>query len=116
YYIDDGLIDKVVDANGNILDYSYDGTERLTKITDSINRETTITYDQTCWFLPEGQSGSYEPCDIVSWKGANGAARTVEVTYRKLGDVMESGSTPQRYHDLFPSTTQSIPYGDKYGD
>ncbi len=40
-----GLLQTVTDNNGNKLQYTYKGN-KITKITDGFNRETTFTYDQ----------------------------------------------------------------------
>src|ERR1043166_925492 len=65
--------DKVMwmrDRNGNKVTFTYDFYKRVTGVTDSLNRQVTITYDNV--------SGS-ETYDQISFKGFGGAARTVKV-------------------------------------
>jgi len=97
--VDDGVFQKIVDRNGNETVFTYT-SGWLTKVTDSLNRETTITYDQTC--------NSIYDCDVVTWKGANGATRTAEVWYDDLADVLDTGYSITSYASLFPGLTTNL--------
>ncbi len=93
-----GVFSQIVDRNGNQTTFAYTGG-RLTKVIDSINRETTIAYDQLCWVNND--------CDIVTWKGAGGVTRTVQVWYDDLANRLDTGYSITSYASLFPGLATS---------
>lgn len=84
YRIDGGLVTWMRDRNGNKITFSYTG-RNLTTITDSLNRQVTITYGT--------------PYDQITTKGFGGAARTIKV-YK--GTALRSDFSIQNYNVLFP--------------
>jgi RHS repeat-associated protein len=91
FRIIDGDISWMRDRNGNKLAFTYDSFHRLTVVTDSLNRQTTIAYGL--------ESGSY---DQISYKGAGGTTRTVKIYYAYLQNTLRGDLTAQTLHDLFP--------------
>ena len=106
YRIDTGRVTWMRDRNGNKLSYAYNANRQLTTLTDSLNRQVTITYAdfQTVF------------TDQITFKGFGGAPRTVQVNYTLLANVLRAGYTLQTYRGLFPeinnasSTTYWNPY------
>jgi hypothetical protein len=48
YRIDNALVSWIQDRNGNKITFnSYDGNQRLLQVTDSLNRQVNITYDNS---------------------------------------------------------------------
>ena len=88
YTISAGRVTEIKDTNGNKISFSYDGSGRLSSVTDALNRSITLTY--------------YSTYDVISFKGTGGTSRSIEVHYDSLANVLRSGST-QSYEDLFPS-------------
>ena len=68
YRINQGLVEWIRDRNGNIVKFSYDTQKRVTTIIDSLNRVITITYGNASQFY-----------DLVSFKGSDGAIRSIKV-------------------------------------
>lgn len=72
----------IKDRNGNKTVFSYETSyfpARLTGITDSNNRQTTISYDSTHTY--------------IGYKGAGGVSRTITLTYGALGNNLRSDQT-----------------------
>jgi RHS repeat-associated protein len=94
----------VRDRNGNKLTFSYDGNNRVSTITDSLNRQVTITYNT-------GPGTS----DQITYKGFGGASRTILVNYASLANALRSDySSTLTPKALFPelngsNTTQHNP-------
>src|SRR5690349_841387 len=104
YRVDNGLVSWVRDRNGNKLTFAYDGNNRVSTITDSLNRQITITYNT-------GPGTS----DQITYKGFGGANRSILVNYSSLANALRSDYastlTPKA---LFPelngsNTTQHNP-------
>jgi hypothetical protein len=107
YRIDVGLVSWIRDTNGNEVTFIYSGT-RVTSITDSLNRVVTISY-----------GASFSDPDTITYKGANGASRTIIIGHTNLGSALRSGFSVQTYHQLFPglnNTQLTTPYdpNDKF--
>jgi len=110
YRIDSGQVTWMRDRNGNKLSFAY-GASGVTSITDSLNRQITISYADF------NQSIFY---DQISFKGFGGAARTIRINYSQLHNVLRTNragdlSNVQTYYSLFPeltgsSTTPNDPY------
>ena len=106
YRIDTGRVTWMRDRNGNKLSCAYNVNGQITTLTDSLNRQVTITYAdfQTVF------------TDQITFKGFGGATRTVQVNYTLLANVLRAGYTLQTYRGLFPeinnasSTTYWNPY------
>ena len=62
YRIDNSLVTWMRDRNGNKVTFAYDVYLRLASVTDSLNRQTTITY-----------SDGTIPYDSITLKGFGGA-------------------------------------------
>jgi RHS repeat-associated protein len=91
YRIDNGNVSWMRDRNGNKLTFTYDTFQRMTAVTDSLNRQVTIAYG--------GGDGTY---DQITYKGFGGASRTIKVHFRTLSAVLRSDIPWQSLHDLFP--------------
>jgi hypothetical protein len=71
YRISGGLVTEIQDRNGNRVSFTYvvNGSSFVVStITDSLNRQVTITYN----------NGTTQH-DLITFKGANGVARTIKV-------------------------------------
>lgn len=89
YRIDGGLVSWMRDRNGNKLTFTY-VSQRPTSITDSLNRQVTITY---------GSLGGY---DEITYKGFGGAARSIKIYLSNLQYALRSDYTLKTYQQLFP--------------
>ena len=104
YRIDNGLVSSVRDRNGNKLTFANDGNNRVSTITDSLNRQVSITYNT-------GPGTS----DQITYKGYHETARSILVNYTSLANALRSDYAGTRtYKSLFPesngsSTTQHNP-------
>lgn len=104
YRIDNGLVSWVRDRNGNKLTFSYDGSNRVSTITDSLNRQVTISYNT-------GPGTS----DQITYKGFSETSRTILVNYVSLASALRSDySSTLTPKGLFPelngsNTTQHNP-------
>jgi RHS repeat-associated protein len=92
YEISDGLVTKSRDRNGNLISFSYDGNKRVTGITDSLNRQVTVSYaDMISVFY-----------DQITYKGFGGTQRALKVWHTSLSNALRSGYNIQTYGQLFP--------------
>ncbi|HEV7746081.1 MAG TPA: RHS repeat-associated core domain-containing protein [Pyrinomonadaceae bacterium] len=91
FRIDDDKVSWMRDRNGNKVSFAYDFYKRVTGVTDSLNRQVTITYDNV--------SGA-ETYDQILFKGFGGASRTVKVGHGRA--TRSDLSTPS---PLFPGLT-----------
>ena len=88
FRIDQGLVGWMRDRNGNKVTFTYNYVQQLTSVTDSLNRQVTITYaDQST------------PYDQITVKGFGGAARTIKIY---SGSALRSDFSVQTYQQLFP--------------
>jgi RHS repeat-associated protein len=109
YRIHNGRVSWMRDPNGNKLSFDY-GQYGVTAITDSLNRQITISYAdfQTVFF------------DQINFKGFAGASRSIRVNYSALHNVLRTNrpgdlSTVQTLHALFPELTgSSSTFNDPY--
>jgi RHS repeat-associated protein len=109
YVIDGGTVSTIVDRNGNRTSLVYDGApivldngstypnaKRLTRVTDSLNRVTEITY---------ADSNSTSPAhDQIKFKGFGGVQRTIRVFRSRL---RETGTAVRSHRSLFPELPDS---------
>ena len=91
FRVDDGQISWLRDRNGNKVTFGYDSFRRTTSITDSLNRQVSITYPT-----------SYPDFTTISFKGFGGAARTIKLYHTTLENALRSGYTLQTIAQLFP--------------
>lgn len=93
YRFDNGTVSWLRDRNGNKMTFVYDSFKRVTTITDSLNRQVSISYATT--------GINY---DEIIYKGFGGAQRTTRVNYAQLSDPgsLRAGYSPQTYYQLFP--------------
>ena len=68
YRVDAGKVTWMRDRNGNKLTFNYDSYQRMTSVTDSLNRQVTINYD--------AGAGAYQE---ITYKGYRGAVRHLRV-------------------------------------
>src|SRR6266404_1475571 len=100
YEISDGLVVKSRDRNGNLITFAYDSYKRVTTITDSLNRQVTVSYaDMSSVFY-----------DQISYKGYGGASRALKVWHTSLSSALRSGYSTQTYGQLFFSWSDSTAY------
>jgi len=99
YRIDSGRVSWIRDRNGNQVTFAYDTNSRLSNITDSLNRQITLTY------------GGSDPAYYtdISYKGLGGIARTIRVNYTTLSNALRPGYAIQIYGQLFPELYSSYP-------
>src|SRR5262249_54475289 len=90
----DGNVSWIRDRNGNKISFQYDANQRVTSITDSLNRQVTIAYE-----VNEG--GAYGVCDKITYKGFNGATRVLRISKRSLGIALRSGYSLTTAYNLF---------------
>ena len=96
YRIDNGLVSWMRDRNGNKLSFTHDPQyKRVTSITDSLNREVTITYDVQ-------DVAPYGLCDKLTFSGFGGAPRTLRVSRTNLVNALRSGYSISSDTQLFP--------------
>ncbi len=102
YRIDSlGRVSWMRDRNGNKLSFDY-GSSGVTAITDSLNRQITISYAdlQTTFY------------DQINFKGFQGASRTIRVYYSSLQNALRTNrsgdlANVQTPEQLFPELTGS---------
>jgi RHS repeat-associated protein len=91
FRVDDGTVTWMRDRNGNKITFGYGTFSRLTSITDSLNRLVTITYPSTTTGFTE-----------ITFKGYEGASRTIKVGQTNLANALRSGYTMLTGSQLFP--------------
>src|SRR5262249_23033727 len=106
YRIEQGIVRWMRDRNGNRLTFIYDPQNRVTSITDSINRQITIAYDVN-------DAAPYDLCDRITFNGFNGMQRIIRISKSSLGSVLRQSQpgdiiTPQTYSDLFPGLNMGV--------
>ena len=101
YRIENGRVNWIRDRNGNRTDFGYDQFSRVSTVTDSLKRQITYSY--------AGQNGTQS--DFITFKGFQGAARTIEIGYASLGAALRPDQTLKEKSQLFPTLT---PIGGTY--
>ena len=103
FRIEGGLVKWIRDRNGNRTDFVYDeSNKRVTTITDSLGRQTSIDYDvNDTTISPDGTA--YGLCDQIHFNGVNGTARTIRITKTMLTNALRSGFTPKTTSQLWPN-------------
>lgn len=91
YRVDAGNVTWMRDRNGNKLTFTYDTLQRLTSVTDSLNRQVTINYN--------AGGGAYQE---ITYKGFGGATRSIKVYFNFLSNVLRSDFTLLSAAQLFP--------------
>lgn len=92
-----GLVTKIIDRNGNLLTFTYDGFSRVSTITDSLNRQVSITYNLTTLYRPKYYY------DQIIYKGFGGTARYLKVWHTNLSRTLRADyAGVMTYQDLFP--------------
>jgi RHS repeat-associated protein len=106
YRIDNGAVTWIRDRNGNRITFAYPSTSNELVVTDSLNRQVTVTYaDLVNVFY-----------DQITYRGFGGAPRTILVNYAQLSSVLRAGYAVQTMAQLFPelngssSSLQNNPY------
>lgn len=95
YEIVDNKIMSIRDRNGNKVTYSYDDNRLVTQIKDTINHEINFSYGY--------------PVDVITYNGANGAIRTIEIGKASLENKLYTGETIKNLDQLFPGSTSTLP-------
>lgn len=99
-----GLVTKIRDNNGNELSFTYDDDNRVSTITDSLNRQVNITYGLVDPLKPR------HTYDTIIYKGVGGTSRAIKIWRTNLGRALRSDlSGVMNYYDLFPGLSGS-PY------
>lgn len=91
FRIDGGKVMWMRDRNGNKLTFTYDIYQRMTSVTDSLNRQVTVSYG--------AGAGTY---DQITFKGFGGATRNIKVHFAFLSNVLRSDSTWLTTAQMFP--------------
>lgn len=92
-----GLVTKIRDRNGNELSFTYDADNRVSVITDSLNRQVSISYGLTSFNRPK------HTYDEISYKGFGGVARAIKIWRTNLRYALRSDFTGvMTYAALFP--------------
>jgi YD repeat-containing protein len=91
FRVDDGFISWMRDRNGNKVTFSPDFSRQVTTITDSLNRQITVSY-------PAQTTGVTE----ITYKGFGGAVRTIKIGQTNLANALRSGYSMQTIQQLFP--------------
>jgi RHS repeat-associated protein len=116
YDIQDGIVMRIRDRNGNVMNFEYQDdptfpghfTDKLLKITDSLNRKVNITYHTNT------TTNSF---DQITFTGFDGATRTIKVKYSMLSSALRAGQTIKTYEQLFPSPPDiTVPPGNELFD
>src|SRR5580765_1775569 len=94
YRVDNGLVTWIRDRNGNTNSYAYTN-DRVTLITNSIGRQTTIEYGVN-------DVAPYGLCDRITFKGVGGQVRIIRVSYSQLGETLAPGFSLKTLDQLFP--------------
>lgn len=97
YRIEAGLVKKIRDRNGNEMSFAYDSNNRVTSITDSLNRQVTVGYGFLSQWKPK------YTYDLISYKGFGGTQRSIKIWRTNLGRILRADfSGVMSYNDLFP--------------
>ena len=94
YRIINGTVREIRDRNGNLTTFEYDSSDftgRVVSIKDSLERQVNITY----------ASGSVT-YDQITFKGFNGATRSIKIERTNLANVLIAGESISTYANLFP--------------
>ena len=91
YGIEGGKVMWMRDRNGNKLSFDYDIYQRMTSVTDSLNRQVTINYN--------AGGGAYQE---ITYKGFNEAIRSLKVYFAYLSTVLRSDFTLLTTGQMFP--------------
>ncbi|HEU4713078.1 MAG TPA: RHS repeat-associated core domain-containing protein [Pyrinomonadaceae bacterium] len=117
FRIDNGKTSWIQDTNGNRVSFTYSG-DNVVGINDSLNRHITITYGSPT---------------VISFKGANGATRTIKVysgllsaalrkypngsaeyTIKTFGELFSLQNPQQGNFDIAVTTAVELPDGRQY--
>jgi RHS repeat-associated protein len=97
FRVEGGKIKWMRDRNGNKLSFTHDNLQRLTSVTDSLNRQVTIIYATTS-----------VPYDEIRFNGFGAAVmRTIRVGQNSLGNSLRAGFSVQTAQQLFPELNAS---------
>ena len=91
FRVDAGNVTWMRDRNGNKLTFTYDIYQRMTSVTDSLNRQVTISYNTG--------AGTY---DQITFKGFGGATRNIKVYFASLSTALRSDFTLLTTAQMFP--------------
>ncbi|HEX5886205.1 MAG TPA: hypothetical protein VFY67_16810, partial [Pyrinomonadaceae bacterium] len=96
FRVDGGNVTWMRDRNGNKLTFVYDTFQRMTSVTDSLNRQVTVNYN--------AGGGAYQE---ISYKGFGGATRSIKVYFALLSTVLRSDFTMLTNGQMFPELNGS---------
>jgi len=91
FRVDGGNVTWMRDRNGNKLAFVYNTAQRMTSVTDSLNRQVTINYS--------AGGGAYQE---ITFKGFGGATRSIKVYFAFLSTVLRSDFTLLTTGQMFP--------------
>ena len=106
YRIDNSNVSWIRDRNGNKVSFTYEAppsSRRLLSITDSLNRQISITYATT--------STGY---DEITFNGFGGVTRSLKVWYSPLQAVLRPDFVLKKYNELFPDIYNYSLYNGNY--
>src|SRR5690349_2625432 len=91
FRVDNGNVTWMRDRNGNKLTFVYDSYQRMTSVTDSLNRQVTVNYS--------AGGGAYQE---ITFKGFGGATRSIKVYFASLSTYLRSDFTLLTTGQMFP--------------
>lgn len=104
YRVTNDLITLAIDRNGNRIKFEYDTKRRISKMTDSLDRQVTITYE-----VPNGLPNGNE--DQIRYTGFDAAApRLIRILSTTVGNAMHPDYTPRQMKNLFPGLSTSTAF------
>ena len=94
----DGYVSGIEDRNGNLINYSWQGTSTggIYTVTDPLGRATTINYTEAL---------NANTQDIITYPGHDGVSHTITVNYALLSTA--ATEPLQSYQCLFPELNGS---------
>ena len=106
YRIENGLVKWIRDRNGNKLTFTHDTYDRVSTITDSLGRQTTIEYNVT--------DPVYGLCDRINFTGFGGGSRKIWVGKTALSSVLRADYSLQTFYQLFGMGSSSTQHNPNY--
>jgi RHS repeat-associated protein len=103
---------EIKDLNDNTLTFAYDGSRNLTKVTDTLARDTTLSYDGNDRITKITDSASREWVYAYDGSGHLTTVRTPTVDMADATDDFTSGKTTTYKYDSGNKLTEVLRPGD----
>ena len=103
---------EIKDLNNNTLSFTYDGSRNLTKVTDTLARDTTLSYDGNDRITKLTDPASREWVYAYDGGGLLTSVRTPTVDVADATDDFTSGKTTTYRYDSGNKLTEVIRPGD----